>query len=62
VDPPPVRVLLPTIVAGRINREHPDASGQIIHKLRAADRLLRERADVATVAKHLGMSEQIYHR
>jgi putative transposase len=35
---------------------------QIIRKLREADRLLGEGADVADVARHLEVSEQTYHR
>jgi transposase-like protein len=35
---------------------------QVIRKLREADKLLAEGADVATVAKHLEVSEQTYHR
>jgi hypothetical protein len=35
---------------------------QIIPKLREADRLLNEGADVAAVARHLEISEQTYHR
>ena len=35
---------------------------QIIRKLREADRLLAEGADLAEVARHLEVSEQTYHR
>ena len=35
---------------------------QIIRKLREADRLLGEGADLAEVARHLEVSEQTYHR
>ncbi len=35
---------------------------QIIRKLREADRLLGEGAEVADVARHLEVSEQTYHR
>ncbi len=35
---------------------------QIVRKLREADKLLAEGADVATVAKHLEVSEQTFHR
>jgi putative transposase len=35
---------------------------QIIRKLREADRLLAEGADVAEVARQLEVSEQTYHR
>ena len=35
---------------------------QIIRKLRAADRLLSEGAEVADVARQLEVSEQTYHR
>jgi len=35
---------------------------QIVRKLREADRLLNEGADVAVVARHLEVSEQTYHR
>ena len=35
---------------------------QIVRKLREADRLLHEGADVAEVALHLEVSEQTYHR
>lgn len=40
-------------------RHTPD---QIIRKLREADRLLGEGAEVADVARHLEVSEQTYHR
>ncbi len=35
---------------------------QIVRKLREADKLLAEGADLATVAKHLEVSEQTFHR
>jgi putative transposase len=35
---------------------------QIIRKLREADRLLAEGAEIAEVARHLEVSEQTYHR
>ena len=35
---------------------------QIIRKLREADRLLNEGAEVADVARHLEVSEPTYHR
>jgi putative transposase len=35
---------------------------QIVRKLREADRLLGEGAEVADVARHLEVSEQTYHR
>lgn len=35
---------------------------QIIRKLREADRMLGEGADVAAVARHLEVSEATYHR
>jgi putative transposase len=35
---------------------------QIVRKLREADRLLGEGADIAAVARHLEVSEQTYHR
>jgi transposase-like protein len=35
---------------------------QIVRKLREADRLLNEGAEVAEVARHLEVSEQTYHR
>jgi putative transposase len=35
---------------------------QIIRKLREADRLLAEGAEIADVARHLEVSEQTYHR
>ena len=35
---------------------------QIIRKLREADRMLNEGANVSTVAKHPEVSEQTYHR
>jgi putative transposase len=34
----------------------------VIRKLREADKLLAEGADIATVARHLEVSEQTYHR
>jgi transposase-like protein len=35
---------------------------QIVRKLREADRLLGEGAEIADVARHLEVSEQTYHR
>ena len=35
---------------------------QIVRKLREAERLQAEGADIATVAKHLEISEQTFHR
>jgi transposase-like protein len=35
---------------------------QVIRKLREADKLLAEGADIATVSRHLEVSEQTYHR
>jgi transposase-like protein len=35
---------------------------QVVRQLREADRLLAEGKDVAEVAKHLEISEQMYHR
>ena len=35
---------------------------QIVRKLREADRLVGEGADIAEVARHLEVSEQTYHR
>ena len=35
---------------------------QIVRKLREADRLLGEGAQIADVARHLEVSEQTYHR
>jgi putative transposase len=35
---------------------------QIVRKLREADRLLGEGADITTVARHLEISEQTFHR
>ena len=35
---------------------------QIVRKLREADRLLAEGAEIADVARHLEVSEQTYHR
>ena len=35
---------------------------QVVRKLREADRLLGEGADIATVCRHLEISEQTYHR
>ena len=35
---------------------------QVIRKLREADKLLAEGSDIATVARHLEVSEQTYHR
>ncbi len=47
------------ITMARRRRHTPE---QIIRKLREADRLLGEGADVAEVARHLEVSEQTYHR
>ncbi len=44
---------------GRRRRHTPE---QIIRKLREADRLLAEGADLAAVARHLEVSEATYHR
>ncbi len=38
---------------------HPE---QVIRKLREADKLLAEGADIATVVRHLEVSEQTFHR
>jgi transposase-like protein len=35
---------------------------QVVRKLREADRLLGEGADIAAVARHLEISEQTFHR
>ena len=35
---------------------------QVVRKLREADRLLGEGADIAAVCRHLEVSEQTYHR
>jgi putative transposase len=35
---------------------------QVIRKLREADRLLAEGAEISDVARHLEVSEQTYHR
>jgi len=35
---------------------------QIVRKLREADKLLAEGSDVASVARHLEVAEQTYHR
>ena len=35
---------------------------QVVRKLREADKLVAEGADIATVARHLEVSEQTYHR
>src|SRR6202049_805810 len=35
---------------------------QVIRKLREADKLMAEGADIAAVARHLQVSEQTYHR
>lgn len=35
---------------------------QIVRKLREADKLLAEGSDVASLARHLEVSEQTYHR
>jgi putative transposase len=35
---------------------------QIVRKLREADRLLNEGADIASVARHLEVTEATYHR
>ena len=35
---------------------------QVVRKLREADRLLAEGADIAAVARHLEISEQTFHR
>lgn len=35
---------------------------QVVRKLREADRLLAERADIPAVCRHLEVSEQTYHR
>ena len=40
-------------------RNSPD---QVVRKLREADRLVSEGADVATICRHLEISEQTYFR
>jgi putative transposase len=35
---------------------------QVVRKLREADRLLGEGADIPAVCRHLEVSEQTYHR
>ena len=35
---------------------------QIVRKLKEADRMLNERADVAAVARHLQVTDTTYHR
>jgi putative transposase len=35
---------------------------QVVRKLREADRLLNEGADIASVCRHLEVSEQTFHR
>jgi putative transposase len=47
------------ITMARRRRHTPE---QIIRKLREADRLLNEGADLAEMARHLEVSEQTYHR
>lgn len=42
------------------NRRH--TPEQVVRKLREADRLLGEGADIPTVCRHLEVSEQTYHR
>jgi putative transposase len=56
---------LPTMVGQRRmntvqHRRH--TPEQVIRKLREADKLLAEGANIATVAKHLEVSEQTFHR
>ncbi len=65
MDPPLLRVLLPTMVGGRRivrvkHRRH--TPEQVVRKLREADRLLSEGADIPAVCRHLEVSEQTYHR
>jgi putative transposase len=65
MDPPPEQVLLPTMVGQRrmnteLHRRH--TPEQVVRKLREVDKLLAEGADIATVAKHLEVSEQTFHR
>jgi putative transposase len=64
-DQPPLCVPLPTMVGRRRmstvqHRKH--TPEQIVRKLREADKLLADGADVATVAKHLEISEQTFYR
>jgi putative transposase len=60
-----MRVLLPTMVGGRRmitvkHRRH--TPEQVVRKLREADRMLGEGADIPAVCRHLEVSEQTYHR
>lgn len=61
VDPGCVRVLRPTLWAGRGQQDHGDEEAaqpeQIARKLMAADRLLAEGKDTAAVSRELGVSE-----
>ncbi len=66
VGPACVRVLRPTLWAGRLDkimttrkRHSPE---QVVRKLMAADRLLAEGKDTAAVCRELGVSEATYHR
>lgn len=61
-----VRVLQPTLWAGRLDRimtarkrHNPE---QVVRKLMTADRLLAEGKDTAAVCRELGVSEATYHR
>ena len=66
VDPWLMRVLRPTLWAGRrdkimaTRKQH--SPEQIVRKLMAADRLLAEGKDTAAVCRELGVSEATYHR
>jgi hypothetical protein len=56
---------LPTMVGRRRTntvQRRKDTPDQIVRKLREAVRLVAEGAEVATVARHLEVSEQTYHR
>jgi hypothetical protein len=50
------------VVSDSLNADETGPPAQIIRKLREADRLVGEGADVAEVARHLEVSEQTYHR
>jgi putative transposase len=65
MDPPPLRVLLSTMVGGRRmitvkHRRH--TPEQVVRKLREADRMLSEGADLPAVCRQLEVSEATYHR
>jgi putative transposase len=66
VDPGRLRVLRPTLWAGRLDNKmatrKKHTPEQVVRKLATADRMLNDGKDVANVCRELQVSEQAYYR